>query len=132
MLVAYNVWVSSAAWARKVAATVRSPEVRTLGLALGSRAQVSCNLVDPVRVGPADVYDAVRQAMTGLGGSVLGAELVGLVPEVVRGAAARYAELGLSDDATVEPVFPLEGTASRRRPKSVMAVTHCGGTSRTA
>ncbi len=104
VLVAYNVWVSSPELARTVAATVRSPEVRTLGLAVGSRAQVSCNLVDPVRIGPADVYDEVLRNVTALGGSVLGAELVGLVPEIVLEAVprSRYAELGLSDDATVE------------------------------
>ena len=104
MLVAYNVWVSSPELARRVAAKVRSREVRTLGLAVGARAQVSCNLVDPVRVGPADVYDEVLRQVSALGGSVLGAELVGLVPEIVLQAVprSRYAELGLSDGATVE------------------------------
>ncbi len=104
VLVAYNVWVSSAELARRVAAKVRSRDVRTLGLAVGARAQVSCNLVDPVRVGPADVYDEVLRQVSALGGSVLGAELVGLVPEIVLAAVprSRHAELGLSDGATVE------------------------------
>ena len=104
VLVAYNVWVSSPELARRVAAKVRSREVRTLGLAVGTRAQVSCNLVDPVRVGPADVYDQVLRQVSALGGSVLGAEMVGLVPEVVLEAVprSRHAELGLSDGATVE------------------------------
>jgi glutamate formiminotransferase len=104
VLVAYNVWVSSPELARTVAAKIRSPEVRALGLALGARAQVSCNLVDPVRIGPADVYDEVRRTVTSLGGFVLGAELVGLVPEIVLDAVprSRHTELGLSDDATVE------------------------------
>ena len=104
VLVAYNVWVSSPELARRVAAKVRSREVRTLGLAVGARAQVSCNLVDPVRVGPADVYDEVLRQVSALGGSVLGAELVGLVPEIVLQAVprSRRAELGLSDGATVE------------------------------
>ena len=52
VLVAYNVWVSSAEVARRVAPLVRRPEVRALGLAVGERAQVSCNLVDPARYGP--------------------------------------------------------------------------------
>ncbi len=104
VLVAYNVWVSSPELARNVAAAVRSREVRTLGLALGSQAQVSCNLVDPLRIGPADVYDEVCHQVAALGGSVRGAELVGLVPEVVLRAVprSRHAELGLSDGATVE------------------------------
>ena len=104
VLVAYNIWVSSPALARTVAARVRSRDVRTLGLTLGARAQVSCNLVDPVRTGPADVYDAVRHHVTALGGSVEGAELVGLVPEVVLKAVprGRRAQLGLSDRDTVE------------------------------
>ncbi len=58
-LVAYNVWVSSLEVARLVAPLVRRPEVRALGLAVGQRAQVSCNLVEPDRVGPADLYDEV-------------------------------------------------------------------------
>jgi glutamate formiminotransferase / 5-formyltetrahydrofolate cyclo-ligase len=108
VLVAYNVWVSSPELARNVAAEVRSRAVRTLGLALGSRAQVSCNLVEPLRTGPADVYDEVFHRVSALDGSVLGAELVGLIPEVVLGAVprSRYAELGLSDDATVEARLP--------------------------
>jgi glutamate formiminotransferase / 5-formyltetrahydrofolate cyclo-ligase len=108
VLMAYNVWVSSPEVARRVAASVRSREVRTLGLALRSRAQVSCNLVEPLRVGPADVYDEVVRHVTALGGSVLGAELVGLVPDVVlkKVPRSRRAELGLSDDATVEARLP--------------------------
>jgi glutamate formiminotransferase len=114
VLVAYNVWVSSPALARTVAAQVRSREVRTLGLTLGSRAQVSCNLVDPVKTGPADVYDAVRHQVSALGGVVEGAELVGLVPEVVLAAVPRHrrAEVGLSEDATVEARLALRS----RRP----------------
>ena len=46
--------------ARAVAAAVRGPDVRALGLATGGATQVSCNLVDPFVVGPAQVYDAVR------------------------------------------------------------------------
>jgi glutamate formiminotransferase / 5-formyltetrahydrofolate cyclo-ligase len=108
VLVAYNVWVSSPALARTVAASVRSNEVRALGLTVGSRAQVSCNLVEPLRTGPTDVYDEVARRVTALGGSVLGAELVGLVPQVVLDAVprSRRAELGLSDDATVEARLP--------------------------
>ena len=83
MLVAYNVWVSSVAVARAVAPLVRRPEVRALGLAVGTRAQVSCNLVDPGRYGPGALYDAVAALAAEAGGTVEGGELVGLIPETV-------------------------------------------------
>ncbi len=103
-LVAYNVWVSSTEVARRVAPLVRGPHVRALGLAVGSRAQVSCNLVDPWAFGPAGLYDAVRDLVTAAGGSVAGAELVGLIPGGVLGAVPRprWPELGLSGDQTIE------------------------------
>jgi glutamate formiminotransferase len=103
-LVAYNVWVSSPGLARQVAPLVRGPFVRALGLAVGARAQVSCNLIDPARVGPAQLYDDVATQMEAVGGAVEGAELVGLVPESTLHAVPehRWAELGLSADATVE------------------------------
>jgi glutamate formiminotransferase len=108
VLVAYNVWVDSPAVARVVAPQVRSPQVRALGLTTGVRAQVSCNLIDPVRVGPAAVYDAVSALVEDAGGTVEGAELVGLIPEVVLAAvpAARRRALGLSEEATVEARLP--------------------------
>jgi glutamate formiminotransferase len=104
VLVAYNVWVSSAELARTVAPLVRSPAVRALGLAVGERAQVSCNLVDPDRFGPAQLYDAVATHMEAAGGTVIGAELVGLIPRAVLHGIApgRWAELGLSEEATLE------------------------------
>ena len=104
VLVAYNVWVSSVAVARRVAPLVRGPEVRALGLAVGSRAQVSCNLADPDRYGPERLYDVVASLVAEAGGTVEGGELVGLIPEAVLAAVAsdRRAELGLSEGATVE------------------------------
>jgi glutamate formiminotransferase len=103
-LVAYNVWVDSVEVARQVAPLVRRAEVRTLALDLGFRAQVSCNLIDPAAVGPAQVYDSVARAVDAAGGTVLGAELVGLLPEAVlaRIPPGRWAELDLSEAATVE------------------------------
>lgn len=101
VLVAYNVWLAHAdlAAAREVAAAVRSAEIRALGLPVGSRVQVSMNLVAPEVVGPAAAYDAVAGRVP-----VGGAELVGLVPERLLHAvpAARWAELDLSEDRTVE------------------------------
>jgi len=102
--VAYNVWVSSVEVARRVAPAVRGPAVRALGLAVGDRAQVSCNLVDPDAYGPERLFDAVRALAAEAGGVVGGAELVGLLPEMVLGAIprARWAELGLAEESTIE------------------------------
>ena len=104
VLVAYNVWVSSLEVARRVAPLVRGPQVRALALAVGQRAQVSCNLTEPDAFGPAQLYDAVAALVTEAGGAVEGAELVGLLPEVVLAAVprARRPGLGLSAEATVE------------------------------
>jgi len=104
VLVAYNVWVTAADVARRVAPLVRCTHVRALGLDLRGGAQVSCNLVAPMQVGPAEVYDAVSTAVRAAGGDVLGAELVGLIPSAVleRIPAQRWTELGLSAAATVE------------------------------
>lgn len=104
VLVAYNVWVTSPALARRVAPQVRSSKVRALGLEVGARAQVSCNLIDPAAFGPDQLYDAVTRQVATLGGAVEGAELVGLVPESVLAAIpqARWPELGLSAGVTVE------------------------------
>jgi glutamate formiminotransferase len=103
-LVAYNVWVSSVEVATRVAPLVRRPEVRALGLAVGDRAQVSCNLVEPDSVGPADLYDEVARLVEGSGGAVEGAELVGLIPEAVLTAVpqARWATLGLAAEGSIE------------------------------
>ncbi|MHB1584688.1 MAG: hypothetical protein ACYC0E_13155, partial [Acidimicrobiales bacterium] len=50
LLVAYNLWVDGGdpPLVRRVAAALRRPTVRALGLVLGDRLQVSCNLLDPL------------------------------------------------------------------------------------
>jgi glutamate formiminotransferase len=105
-LVAYNVWLADddVAAARAIAAEVRRPGVRTLGLQVGARVQVSMNLVAPEEVGPAAAYDLVRAAAEARGHAVAGAELVGLVPERVLAAVprARWRELDLDEDRTIE------------------------------
>jgi glutamate formiminotransferase / 5-formyltetrahydrofolate cyclo-ligase len=108
VLVAYNVWVSSAEVAGRVAPLVRRPEVRALGLAVGTRAQVSCNLVDPDRYGPGPLYDKVAELVIEAGGRVEGGELVGLIPGAVLATVPsdRRAELGLSEEMTVESRLP--------------------------
>jgi glutamate formiminotransferase len=104
VLVAYNVWVSSEAVARQVAPLVRGPMVRALGLAVGDRAQVSCNLIHPARFGPQQLYDQVTELVGQAGGTVVGAELVGLVPAPVlhQIPPARWPELGLAEVSTIE------------------------------
>jgi glutamate formiminotransferase len=104
VLVAYNVWVNPAEVARKVAPLVRGPRLRALGLSVGDRAQVSCNLVEPAVLGPAQAFDAVATLVRDFGGIVEGAELVGLLPEAILSTVPRprWPELGLSAEATVE------------------------------
>ncbi len=103
VLVAYNVWLADGVEvdeARRVAAAVRRPGlVRALGLDVGGRAQVSMNLVDPLVVGPAAAFDAVRARV-----AVDQAELVGLVPAAVLDAVAptRWSELDLDRSRTIE------------------------------
>lgn len=101
VLVAYNLWLAEPdlPLARRVAETVRGGAIRALGFAVGDRVQVSMNLIDPLRVGPADAWDAVAALA-----SVAGAELVGLVPEAVLAAAPpeRRTALDLTADRTIE------------------------------
>ncbi|MCU1499249.1 MAG: Formiminotransferase domain protein [Acidimicrobiales bacterium] len=100
-LVAYNVWLTDAnlATAKAVAAAVRRRGVRTLGLAVGDRVQVSMNLVDPEAVGPAAAADAVAAHV-----AIDGCELVGLLPRAVLEAVpeARWAELDVGPERTIE------------------------------
>jgi len=104
VLVAYNIWVSSVEVARRVAPAVRGRAVRALGLAVGDRAQVSCNLVDPDAYGPERLFDDVGALVAEAGGVVGGAELVGLIPESVLAAISRsrWTELGLGEWSTIE------------------------------
>jgi glutamate formiminotransferase len=106
VLVAYNVRLTGAdvGVARAIASAVRRPGLRTLGLQVGPRVQVSLNLVDPQEWGPAAAYDLVAGAAEAAGAAADGAELVGLVPAAVLEAVdpARWAELDLSDDRTIE------------------------------
>lgn len=102
VLVAYNLWLAPGTpleTARRVAAGLRGPSVRALGLAVGDHVQVSLNLVDPAVVGPAAAYDLVDQHAP-----VTRAELVGLLPAAVLDAIrrSRWAELDLAPDRTIE------------------------------
>lgn len=101
VLVAYNLWLTTSdlSTGRAIAEAVRSPAVRALGLQVGDAVQVSCNLIAPLDVGPAEIYDQVAEQA-----DVARAELVGLVPQEVLRAVpqARWEALGLSEDRTIE------------------------------
>ncbi len=114
-LVAYNVWLDTpdVGVARAVAAAIRGPSVRALGLAVDGVTQVSCNLVDPSVVGPAEVYDAVVRLAEEGGIRVERAELVGLAPAAVVEAVApaRRQGLDLSPDRTIEARLSRPGSS---------------------
>ncbi|MBV9660085.1 MAG: hypothetical protein JO337_02895 [Acidimicrobiales bacterium] len=101
VLVAYNLWLAQPdlAAARRVAGALRGPQLRTLGLQVGNHVQVSCNLIDPWRVGPGAVFDAAASQV-----AVERAELVGLVPRTVLAAEppTRWGLLGLDPSTTIE------------------------------
>jgi glutamate formiminotransferase len=101
LLVAYNVWLAEPdlGRARAIAAELRGPAVRALGLPVGTAVQVSFNLIDPFRVGPSTVFDAVASRA-----EPARAELVGLVPAAVLEAVPtrRWPELDLGPSRTIE------------------------------
>jgi glutamate formiminotransferase len=101
VLVAYNLVLAEPDLlrARQVAAAVRGPALRALGLRVGDEVQVSMNLVAPAEVGPAVAFDAVAALAP-----VLRAELVGLVPNAVLRAVdpSRWSALDLAEDRTIE------------------------------
>jgi glutamate formiminotransferase / 5-formyltetrahydrofolate cyclo-ligase len=127
-LIAYNVWIScteddgdgsaALAVARSLAAALRGPAVRSLGLPVAAGAQVSLNLIDPARAAIAAHYDTVAEGARRHGCSVIRAELVGLLPDAALRAVprSRWRELDLDEERTIEarmadhgfPVAPAE------------------------
>jgi len=114
-LIAYNVWIAPEAGiasgevdvvavARHLAKRLRRPGLRTLGLAVGADAQVSCNVVDPRSVTLVDVYDYVVEGAAAQGCVVSRGELVGLLPRSALSAVpeARWTQLGLRAEDAVE------------------------------
>lgn len=102
VLIAYNLWLEPGVpvdLARRIAAELRGPAVRALGLEVAGTAQVSLNLVDGRSFGPADAYDAVAARAP-----VQRAELVGLLPQAVLEAISeeRWAGLDLDRSRTIE------------------------------
>ena len=100
VLVAYNLWIrGSAADARRIAAAIRSPALRTLGLDVDGHAQVSCNLVRPAELGPGEAFDLVAAHA-----EIVRAELVGLLPRAVLAAIPphRWELLDVDESKTIE------------------------------
>ncbi|MGH9303674.1 MAG: hypothetical protein ACRDZ5_04570, partial [Acidimicrobiales bacterium] len=102
ILIAYNLVLAAGATladGKGIAAELRRKELRTLGLATGDEVQVSCNLVAPDVVGPAEAYDAVAARA-----AVARAELVGLLPRRVlhRIDRDRWTQLDLDGSKTIE------------------------------
>ena len=100
-LVAYNLWLENIdlETTRRIASSVRTTSIRTLGLQIGAFTQVSVNLIQPMIAGPNDVYEAVSQYAT-----VHHAELVGLIPASVLAVIprTRWEDLDLSVEQTIE------------------------------
>lgn len=116
VLIAYNVWLvpgTDVTVAGEIAAAVRGPAVRALGLDLEGLAQVSMNLIDWPSVGPGDAYDAVATLASEKGTRVSAAELVGLMPEAALAAIPeeRWADLGLSRVQTIQACLRKAGFA---------------------
>lgn len=101
MLVAYNLWLrnTSVETAKLISASIRSESVRALGLQVGDYTQVSMNLVAPLLIGPAEVYDHVAAQA-----DIERAELVGLVPARVLAAIprSRWLQLDVGVEGTIE------------------------------
>lgn len=106
VLVAYNLWLTGGgvAVARSLARSLRGPAVRSLAFELTHGVQVSCNLLDPMAVGPADVFDTVARLARDTGADVERCELVGLLPAAVlaRIPPDRWAALDLAAERTIE------------------------------
>ena len=118
VLIAYNVWIAGPSAggpapeshidvtevARSLAARLRRPGLRTLGLAVDGGAQVSCNVVDHHQVTLSEVFDEVATGSAEFGCSVTRGELVGLVPQVSLYAVdeCRWVALGLRAEDTIE------------------------------
>ena len=102
--------------ARSLAARLRRPGLRTLGLAVDGGAQVSCNVVDHRQVTLTEVFDEVAAGSAEFGCSVTRGELVGLLPQVSLSAVdeGRWVELGLRAEDTIESRIGELGNGTRQ------------------
>ncbi len=115
ILLAWNMFVDGVDFAvvKRLASQLRRPGIRTLGLTVGPRFQVSCNLIDPAVSGPAVAYDALLELLP-QGAAITECELVGLAPRAVLAAITpdRWSQLGLREELTIEA--HLENVAASR------------------
>ena len=90
VLVAYNVWLDTPdpVPAKRIAAAVRSEDVRALGLVTGGVTQVSMNLVNVEATPIHRVLALVRDEAARHGAAISGCEVVGLIPEAAMLASA--------------------------------------------
>ncbi len=135
VLIAYNVWIAGpyaggpgtysddapahvevTDVARSLAARLRRPGLRTLGLTVDGGAQVSCNVVDHRQVTLTEVFDEVVAGSAEFGCSVTKGELVGLLPQVSLSAVdeGRWVELGLRAEDTIESRIVELGSGTRQ------------------
>jgi glutamate formiminotransferase / 5-formyltetrahydrofolate cyclo-ligase len=111
VLIAYNLWLvpdTDPSVATAIAAKVRGPAVRALGLDLEGSAQVSLNLLDWHIVGPAEAYAFVETLAGEAGTRIDRAELVGLAPAgaLLAIEESDWPRLGLSSARTIEALLP--------------------------
>ncbi len=85
--------------AKSVSRRLRSSAVRTLTFDLGGRYQVSMNLIEPVTVGPVEIYEAASVLV-----EIEEVELVGLVPAAALAdrSALILARMGIDQTRTIE------------------------------
>ena len=109
VLVAWNLMLEGIdlAQAKAIASAIRGPAIRALAFELPEGIQISLNLIDPLRLGPAEAYDLIVKAAAERGGGPGAAELVGLVPEAVLLGCpeTRWAQVDLGPDRTIEARF---------------------------
>jgi glutamate formiminotransferase len=105
VLVAWNIWLQGASLSetRRIAAAVRSPVVRALGLDVGDYTQVSCNLIDVRVTRPSEIYDQVAGLLADTA-RIARSELVGLAPRSLleHEDPQRWEQLDLRADRTIE------------------------------
>jgi glutamate formiminotransferase len=113
-LVAWNLWLVGVSLreTQQLATAVRSVSVRALGLPVRGGTQVSCNLLEPTRVTPLDVYEQVAAALRPPG-RIDRCELVGLVPDAVLDVvpAGAWALLDLDESRAIERLAEARGAA---------------------
>lgn len=100
-MIAFNLVIDgSPQRAKQIAKSIRYPGVvRSLGLDLGGKTQVSTNLLQPDELGPLQAYQIVSSFCR-----VVSCELVGLIPARTLGQTPRswWTRLGLDEGHTIE------------------------------